>query len=141
VNRLGTEYANYVQRGEAFAHALANVLRTPILTHDTSAIAVLKSRGEVLSDPFLRAFDLLALAVQLGKMNYSDCAKSRQAMMKRGERVLPCFANCSFEDGLPKFYQRIVDSTLAPIGASVPIDSWDTRIHVTRVLSIGVSIT
>ena len=39
IGRLGKKYGDYVDRGEAYSYAMANLLRAPILSNDASALA------------------------------------------------------------------------------------------------------
>ncbi|MDX2151436.1 MAG: hypothetical protein SFV54_11935 [Bryobacteraceae bacterium] len=116
----GREYALRVDRGEAFAHAAANLLQVPVLSHDLAALSKLAHSGVYVHKPVLRAFDIVIWAHQVGLLDPNDLKQFRRELLSKRESILPCFQDCSVVDGLPQFYQRICDSALEPLGRQLP---------------------
>jgi hypothetical protein len=135
IDTLGQQFSLRIDRGEAYTHAAGNVLSVPALSQDIAAIWGLINDKIDVQRPILRAFDILAFGVQTGAIDWDACAKARKHLIKAKETILPCFQNCSVEDGMPQFYLRLCDSGSPLIGATAPIDKLDDRIYIRRAAS------
>jgi predicted nucleic acid-binding protein len=114
-----------VGTGEAYTHAASVELNMPVLTNDRAALGVLERQGVVLQGTFLRSFDILVFGHQIGNLTDGDCDQARKSLAGRGEAVELCFSGCSFTAGLPKFYQRLIDGAIQPLGAAMPQKRYD----------------
>lgn len=132
IDLLGQKFALRVDRGEAYTHAAGNVLGVPALSQDLAAIWCLIDDGIAVQRPILRAFDVLLFGVQIGAIGWETCRTARRQLLKAKEGLLPCFANCSVEDGMPNFYLRLCDADLPVIGGSAPVEKFDDRIYVRK---------
>ncbi len=141
IDALGDQYYIRVDYGEAYTHAAANVLHVPALSYDIQALRKLLSDGVRLERPILRAFDMFTFAFQIGAMSNDECRKVRKVLMKAGEAIPACFANCSYADGLPKFFARLLDRDQQLVGANGPIGDFDDRLWVSRLLEGVCSAT
>jgi len=132
IDHLGQSFALRIDRGEAYTHAAGNVLGVPTLSQDLAAIWALIGDGVAVQRPIRRAFDVLLFGVQVGTIDWATCAKVRRQLLKAKEGLLPCFANCSVNDGVANFYLRLCDADLPLIGAGVPLEKLDDRIYIRR---------
>lgn len=124
----GVRLYSMVDRGEAFTHAASMVLNAPCATNDTSAIYRLLRGGERIPRPIFRFWDFVVFAHQVGLLDAGACDKIRQFLSKIGEWPHPCFKNCSFQDGLPYFYARLVCAGRPTVGASQPQEKFDEKL-------------
>jgi hypothetical protein len=134
IEQLGREYAIRVDRGEAYTHAASNVLAVPSLSQDLEALWRLIGAGIHVQRPILRAFDIVIFGLQVGILSDDDCKQVRKDLLRNQQGILPCFKNCAVRDGLPSFYQRLCDADLNPVGAPAPIEKFDDRIWIRRIL-------
>ena len=126
IDRKGASFKRMgVGNGEAYAHAASAELNVPVLTNDGNAIRILRGKGATLPGPFLRSFDAIVFGRQIGHLTDRDCDSARQSLTKRGESITPCFQISSFTDGLPDFYQRLVDRTAPVCGSMTPLLHYD----------------
>ena len=131
VSIRATSWATRVQRGEAYSHSLALSLKLPVLTHDMSAVKVLRNAGEALSSPILRLFDLYAFAFQRGSMTESDCDNCRQILVREKQALPDAFRNRAFLDGLSQFYPRLQCASTPPVGYVKELEIDDVRLLIT----------
>lgn len=124
----GVRLYSIVDRGEAFTHAASMVLGVPTATNDTTAVSRLLKGGEIIPRPVLRFWDFVVFAHQRDLLDAERCDKIRQFLRKMDERLHPCFAKCSFQDGLPHFYARLVCSDRPTVGAGQPQERFDERL-------------
>jgi len=116
IQELGNTYALHVGSGEAYSHAAAVQLGTPILSHDNQAVRILLNQNFQPASPVLRAFDILALSYQIGSITGIQADQFRKCLLAEREMLPAVFHNCGFEEGLPNFGCRIVDEEMLPIG-------------------------
>jgi len=116
-----------VGNGEAFTHSASVELNMPVLSNDRQAIDLLTRNGIALPGPFLRAFDILVFGRQIGLLSDGECDEARQALAKRGENLDKCFTNCSFTNGLPHFYPRLLDRAFPLVGSQQPSKLYDRQ--------------
>ena len=133
IETLGQRFSLRIDRGEAYSHAAGNVLGVPTLTQDLTAIWALIDDGIDVQRPILRAFDAMIFGVQIQVIDWAACAKARRHLHKAGEDILPCFANCSVEDGVANFYLRLCDADTPPIGANGRVEKFDDRIYIRKL--------
>lgn len=124
----GVRLYSTVDRGEAFTHAASMVLNVPTATNDTTAVSRLLRGGETIPRPIFRFWDFVVFAHQVDLVDAGACDKVRQFLHKIGERLHPCFSNCSFHDGLPYFYARLACANRPTVGASQPQERFDDRL-------------
>lgn len=105
----------------------------PALSQDLSALWALIGDGIDVQRPILRAFDVLIFGVQTSVIDWAACAKVRKNLLKAEETILPCFENCSVQDGMAKFYLCLCDANRDPLGAPAPAEKFDDRIYVRSV--------
>jgi hypothetical protein len=86
------------------------------------AIRILRAASTGIPDRILRFFDLIIFLFQIKQLTAVECKAIRQQLMARGEYIPACFKNCSFEDGLPQFYARLLDRSLPRIGSDAAFD-------------------
>jgi hypothetical protein len=132
IDALGQKFSLRVDRGEAHTHAAGNVLGVPTLSQDIAALWKLIEDGVDVQRPVLRTFHFLLFGVQAAEMEIDLCNKARKLLMKAGERILPCFENCSVADGLSQFYLRLCDADRELIGSPTPLGKFDDRIFLRR---------
>ena len=132
INKTGDDFYRRVDRGEAYTHAAANLLEVPTLSEDINAVFKLLDAKHKLPRPILRAFDLFMFGLQIGILDISDCARIRKLLMRCEEFVPECFAKCSFEDGLPNFYARLLDADRTRVGSENPRTRFDDRLLVRK---------
>jgi hypothetical protein len=121
----GYEYRDHVDRGEAYTYAAANTLGLPTTSNDGNAIASLRSNDIPVPVPVLRAFDLIAFAVQCDAMSLRDAEQARSNVLDdKRERPPAPFARASFEDGISAFRPRLVDGSRPPLVEC----SWDVLV-------------
>jgi len=106
-----------VDRGEAYTHAAASVLGSPVATNDYNAVKRLIQDDEHIPRPILRFWDLIAFGHQIGQLDDSSCDKIRQILVSIDESVPQCFKGRKFGVGLTEFYLRLVDGVATLIGA------------------------
>jgi hypothetical protein len=128
IGRLGKKYGDYVDRGEAYSYAMANLLRAPILSNDASALADLVDGRITVPAHTLRAFDFFVFGCQTARLSARDCDVIRKTLVSENEFVPHCFKRSSFEDGLPNFFARLLDQDCSPIGSTQPIARFDVRL-------------
>lgn len=131
----GDRLYSVVDRGEAFTHAASMVLNVPTATNDTTAVTRLLRGGETIPRPILRFWDFVVFAHQAGLLDAAACDKVRQILHKMGEWQHPCFTNCSFDDGLPRFYARLVRAGWQTVGASQPQEKLDERLGLIGIVA------
>jgi hypothetical protein len=132
-DQQGKALAAYVDRGEAYTHAAADVLgRAPTITNDMAAVWGLTKRGIIPARPILRSFDILVFGLQTGILTLAQCDGARQSLRKVGEVINPAFHNCSFNDGLPNFFPRLLDSQSSMVGSNTQFDKFDDRLWIRR---------
>ena len=124
----GVRLYSIVDRGEAFTHAASMVLNAPSATNDTTAISRLVRGGETIPRPIFRFWDFVVFAHQIDRLDKSACDKVRQFLHKMSERTHPCFTKCSFQEGLPQFYARLLCASRPIIGAGQPQEKFDERL-------------
>jgi hypothetical protein len=130
IQTLGLQYNRFMDKGESYTHAAGVILRVPVASNDGSALLVAQRNGIQVYEPVLRMFDLVVLGRQIAFYSDSDCNKIRKELLNRNEGVPAAFKNCSFEDGLPNFYARIIDGFLQVIGAPGPLSKRDSRVTI-----------
>ncbi len=123
----GQEYHALVQRGEAYTHAAAIVLRAAVLSNDSRAIRVLTRAGKQLPVVYLRAYDIVVLFHQRGDLPAKECDAIRKALTNIEDTPHIAFAGCKFVEGLANFYPRLVDSTFVPVGCNSTRELGDER--------------
>jgi hypothetical protein len=124
----GERLYSIVDRGEAYTHAASMVLGVPAATDDTTAISRLLKGDETIPRPVLRFWDFVVFAHQRDLLDAERCDKIRQFLRKMEERLHPCFAKRSYQDGLPYYYARLVCADRPVLGASQPQERFDERL-------------
>lgn len=123
IEALGDKISNQgVGRGEAYTHAAGILLRVPVISNDMEAIRMLRGASVGIPDRILRFFDLVVFFFQIQHLTTAECKTIRQELLRRGEHMPGCFKNCSFENGLPQFFPRLLDGDSPRIGAELPFD-------------------
>lgn len=125
IELLGQQYNRIIDRGEAYTHAAAHVLKCAALSNDWKAIRDCDRRGKEISHPTLRAYDLLVFLFQSGHITEKDCDGFRKALHEVGETPHSAFTNRKFREGLPGFHPRLVDPAHDPVGSSIPVELGD----------------
>ena len=123
----GQEYHQTVDRGEAYTHAAALVLRAAAMSNDGRAIAALDRLDKALPSPYLRAYDIFLLFHQRGDLPARVCDQIRKALTDIGDKPNAVFAGCKFSDGLEKFYPRLIDDTFIIVGSPTQRERGDER--------------
>jgi len=123
----GQEYSRIVQRGEAYTHAAAVVLRAAAMSNDASAVRALDRSNVQYGAPVVRAYDLFALFAQRGDLSERDCDAIRKALVAIGEHPHSQFEKSKFSDGIARFYPRLLDRGLPAIGTEIARELGDER--------------
>jgi len=123
----GQDYSKIVQRGEAYTHAAAVVLRAAAMSNDASAIRTLDRTSLPYGSPVLRTYDLFALFAQRGDLSERDCDAIRKRLVAIGEHPHPQFEKSKFIEGISRFYPRLLDKSLRAIGAEIMRELGDER--------------
>ena len=114
----GLRYNNFIDRGEAYSHAAAHVLRSAVLSNDWKAFIRADAQGLETGKPTLRVYDLVVFLYQCGELSEKDCDGMRKSLYEAGDLPHEAFKGRKFTEGLPHFYPRLV-STSHPIVGSV----------------------
>jgi hypothetical protein len=122
-----------VGNGEAYAHAACIELNLPILTNDSMAIEILMANGSSPPGPYFRTFDVIVFGRQIDALTDNECDSARQSLANRNEAINRCFTGRSFADGLPEFYQRLIDSAAPILGSRYPQHRYDSKRLTIRV--------
>ena len=130
IDELGGRYINFVDRGEAYSYAAANLLRLPLLSNDGAAIGDLLDSRITLPNNLLRAFDVIVFGNQIQILSGDDCDGIRKKLVQEEEHVPKCFANTNYKTGLGGFFARLADRQYAPIGSDVGVVKLDTRLWI-----------
>ena len=135
----GMRLYGVVDRGEAFTHAASMILDALVVSNDTTAVTRLLRDNEPIPLPVLRFWDLIVFGHQIGFLEEGDCDRTRQFLKKIGERQPTCFSDCSYLDGLKRFYARLADPTKPSLGAAHPQERHDTRVQIRRLDDLGAT--
>lgn len=121
-----------IDEGEAYTHAAANALGSPVLTNDTAALNKFQKNGKSFTGT-IRSFDMMAFGFQIGCFDEKHCDDARSSMLQVGEAVERVFRNRSFSEGLEYFYVRIVDGERVAPGKLNPVQKFDNyRLTIRR---------
>ena len=101
ITKLGTKYTDFVDRGEAFSYAAANLLKMPILSNDGAAISDLRDNRITVPTTILRAFDIVVFGFQIESRSETECDLVRQKLANSHEYLPECFVHAAFKAGLP----------------------------------------
>jgi predicted nucleic acid-binding protein len=134
IQTLGARYSHSgLDYGEAYTYATALVLDAPVVSNDRNAIATAQRRNLQMPTLVARFYDIVVLCRQTEQITNDDCNEIRKRLAAKSEFIPTTFRNRSFEDGLPGFYARLIDGSIASIGAVNPLDVGDVRIVLNRV--------
>ncbi len=133
INSLGEELYTMVGRGEAYTHAAAMVLGVPCLTNDRSAVNTLKRAGSPVAATIFRSFDVLVFGLQIGLIDLPACDAARKLLLKIPSHIPEAFRQCSFEDGLGKFFPRLLDGDKPSCGSATSEDRLDARFWIRKI--------
>jgi len=131
IETRGFQYAKILDYGEAYTFAAGVVLRTPVLSHDITAIKAASRAGLDLPEHILRAFDLFVLYNQCGLMSESECDAARKILVAANEWVPTAFQRASYIDGLNSFFARMLEGSRGAVGFAYPQNDLDIRLILT----------
>lgn len=117
IQASGSQYNLHVGIGEAYTYAVACALGVPALSNDSRALHVLMDAGFEVPRPVLRTFDVITFAYQIQLLTEAQCDRVRKELVARAEHVPQEFRNTSFGDGLERFSCRLLDNSVAAVGA------------------------
>jgi hypothetical protein len=121
----GQDYHKVVQRGEAYTHAAAVVLRAAVLSNDMKAVRTLDRNNRALPQIVARAYDIFALFHQRRDLDDRGCDQIRKRLTNIEDKPHAEFDGCKFVEGLSRFYPRLVDGKFAIEGSAYPRDLGD----------------
>lgn len=140
IELLGQQYNRIIQRGEAYTHAAAHVLKCAVLSNDWKAIRDADRSGLVFDHPTFRVYDLLVFLYQCGECEEKLCDGFRKALHEVDEAPHSAFANRKFRDGLPNFYLRLVNPEFEIVGSMSETELGDNnRVLLTKPSSKSAS--
>lgn len=118
IQTAAESYSLRVDTGEAYTYAAAVTLRVPMASNDARAIRTLRDQNLAVPSHVLRAFDLVALAVQSGAMTSKDADLMRGRLREKNQHLPKALEHASFEDALAELAPRLVDASAAPAAAA-----------------------
>ena len=131
---LGQKYHSVIQRGEAYTHAAAHVLKCAVLSNDWKAIRDADRLGLALGHPTFRVYDLLVFLHQCNEFAEKSCDGFRKALHDVDESPHSAFANRKFREGLPAFYPRLVNPEFEIVGSLTETELGDGhRVELTKL--------
>ncbi len=132
---LGQKYHGVIQRGEAYSHAAAHVLKCAVLSNDWKAIRDADRLGLVLEHPTFRVYDLLVFLYQSDEFAEKACDGFRKALHDVDESPHSAFANRKFREGLPGFYPRLINPEFQIVGSLAETELGDSnRVELTKLI-------
>jgi hypothetical protein len=136
INARGVEYSRRVHSGEAYTFAAGVELGCPAASNDNDALEVLEKVGLRTPEPTLRFFDFLVFGIQTGTLTVGQVDGMRRSLLKEGEWIPRVFSNVSFSGGIGSFVARLVDDSLAVVGAN-PSPQAPARKAVLRIAPVA----
>jgi hypothetical protein len=134
IQNIGQDYNKVIDRGEAFTHAAARVLRAAVLSNDFQSRLAADSKGLILGKPTLRFYDLVVFLHQCGELTERDCDNIRKELFRVGDSIHSAFAARKFVQGLARFYPRIVNPDFEIIGSATTTELGDeNRVEIRKV--------
>ena len=132
ITKLGTRYTDFVDRGEAFSYAAANLLKLPILSNDGAAISSLLDNRITVPANLLRAFDIVVFGFHVEARSEKDCDWVRKLLGENHEHLPECFIHAGFKAGLSKYFARLLDRNIQSIGSNSGFGRLDVRLWIER---------
>jgi hypothetical protein len=108
IQRIGDANKLRVDTGEAYSHAAAVVLGTPLVSNDFNAIRTLVRARHDVAIPTLRFFDIVCFGYWKQWLTEAQCNRICKDLRHEAEHLPKAFAKSSFKVGLGSFSPRLV---------------------------------